>query len=350
MLGNPLQTTENRSSASWKAVSTMRALLCSRLGDPSVLELVDMEPPAPKPGEIGVRVRAAALNFPDVLMVAGGYQLKPPLPFIPGIEACGEVVALGEGAAGHRVGDRVIFGKRFGAFAEQVTLPAADARPLPTGWSFAEGAAFAVGYKTAYHAIVQRGQLKPREVLLVHGASGGVGLAAVELGKLIGARVIATGSDDERLETVRRKGADFVINYRDTPFWQSVKDVTDGHGADVIYDPVGGDVFDQSLKCIAWNGRILLIGFTSGRIATLPTNIALIKGFSVIGVRAGEAVRRDPQVGIEYNRELWRMADEGRIRPHVSHVLPLEKWVEAMALLTDRKVVGKAVLDLGGAL
>lgn len=327
----------------------MKALLCSRLGNPSVLDLVDVEPPAPGPGELGIRVRAAALNFPDVLMVAGGYQLKPPLPFIPGMEACGEVIALGKGVRDHRIGDRVIFGKRFGAFAEQVTVPAADARPLPKGWSFAEGSAFAVGYKTAYHAIVQRGQIKPREVLLVHGASGGVGLAAVELGKVLGARVIATGSDDARLDVVRQKGADFVINYREAPFAQAVKDLTDGRGADVIYDPVGGDVFDQSLKCIAWNGRILLIGFTSGRIATLPTNIALIKGFSVIGVRAGEAVRRDPQIGVEYHRELWKLANEGRIRPHISHMLPLEKWVEAMALLTDRKVVGKAVLDLGGA-
>ncbi|MDF3072893.1 MAG: Alcohol dehydrogenase, zinc-binding domain protein [Alphaproteobacteria bacterium] len=327
----------------------MQALLCSRLGDPSVLELVELEPPAPKPGEIGVQVRAASINFPDVLMVAGGYQLKPPLPFIPGMEACGEVVALGDGVRDHRIGDRVIFGKRFGAFAEQVTVPAAEARPLPKGWSFAEGAAFAVGYKTAYHAIVQRGHIRPREVLLVHGASGGVGLAAVELGKVLGARVIATGSDDARLDVVREKGADFVLNYREAPFWQAVKDLTDGKGADVIYDPVGGDVFDQSLKCIAWNGRILLIGFTSGRIATLPTNIALIKGFSVIGVRAGEAVRREPQIGVEYHRELWQLANAGRIRPHVSHVLPLDRWVEAMALLTERKVVGKAVLDLGGA-
>jgi NADPH2:quinone reductase len=327
----------------------MKALWCSRLGDPSVLELIDVEPPPPKPGEIGVRVRAASINFPDVLMVAGGYQLKPTLPFIPGVEACGEVVALGEGVKDHRLGDRVIFGKRYGAFAEQVTVAAADARPLPKGWSFAEGAAFAVGYKTAYHAIVQRGHIRPREVLLVHGASGGVGLAAVELGKVLGARVIATGSDDARLEIVRAKGADFVINYREAPFWQTVKDLTDGRGADVIYDPVGGDVFDQSLKCIAWNGRILLIGFTSGRIATLPTNIALIKGFSVVGVRAGEAVRREPQIGVEYHRELWKLANEGRIRPHISHLLPLERWVEAMALLTDRKVVGKAVLDLGGA-
>ena len=327
----------------------MKALLCSRLGDPSVLDLVETEAPKPGPGEIAVRVRAAALNFPDVLMVRGEYQLKPPLPFTPGMEACGEIVALGEGVDRHRLGAPVIVGKRFGCFAEQVTVPAADARPLPEGWNFAEGAAFAVAYKTAYHAIVQRGQLKPREVLLVHGASGGVGLAAVELGKVLGARVIATGGSDERLETVRAKGADFVVNYSQGPFWQAIKDMTDGRGADVVYDPVGGDVFDQTLKCVAWNGRILIVGFTSGRRASLPTNIALIKGFSVIGVRAGEAVRRDPQVGIEYHRELWRLAGEGRIRPHVSHVLPLERWVEAMALLTDRKVVGKAVLDLGGA-
>ena len=327
----------------------MKALLCTRLGDPSVLQLVEMEAPQPGPGEIGIRVRAGALNFPDVLMVAGGYQLRPPLPFIPGMEACGEVTSLGPGVEAHRVGDRVIFNKRFGCFAEQVTVPAQDARPLPAGWSFAEGAAFAVGYKTAYHALVQRGHLKPREVLLVHGAAGGVGLAAVELGKLLGARVIATGGDDARLETVRERGADFVLNYRDAPFWQTVKDLTDGRGADVIYDPVGGDVFDQSLKCIAWNGRILIVGFTSGRIATLPTNIALIKGFSVIGVRAGESVRREPEVGVEYTRELWKLASEGLLRPHVSHVLPLENWVEAMALLTERKVVGKAVLDIGGA-
>lgn len=322
----------------------MKAVLCSRLDGPTALEIVDLPAPEPAAGEVVVRVRAASLNFPDVLMTRGGYQLKPPLPFTPGMEAAGEVVAVGAGVSRWKAGDKVIVGKRFGCFAEQTAVPQDNVFPLPRDWSMAEGAAFAVAYKTAYHAIVQRGELKPREVLLVHGAAGGVGLAAVELGKALGASVIATGGDDARLEVVRGKGADFVVNYRNGPFFQIVKDLTDGRGANVIYDPVGGEVFEQSMKCVAWHGRILIIGFTSGRPALAPTNHVLIKGVSVIGVRAGEAARREPRLGVEYHKALWELAEAGRIRPHVSHQLPFERVAEAMALLTDRKVVGKAVL------
>jgi NADPH2:quinone reductase len=324
----------------------MRAVLCDTLGDPSLLKIVDLPVPEPQPGEVLVRVRAAALNFPDVLMVAGSYQHKPPLPFIPGVEAAGEIAALGNGTAGWSVGDRVIFGKRPGCFAEYVTVSAEALFPAPQGWSFAEAAAYRVGATTAYNALVHRAVLKPREVLLVHGATGGVGMAAVQLGKHLGARVIATGGDDGKLSVVREQGADFVINYRTTDFVPLVKDLTDGRGADVIYDPVGGETFARSLRCAAFAGRLLVIGFTSGDPSILKSNHILIKCLSVIGVRAGEHARYHRPFAEEYLRELPRLAALGVMRPHISHRFAPDQIVEAMRTLQARQVVGKAVLDL----
>jgi NADPH2:quinone reductase len=324
----------------------MRAVLCETLGDPSLLKIVDLPVPEPKPGEVLIRVRAAALNFPDVLMVAGSYQHKPALPFIPGVEAAGEIAALGDGAAGWSVGDRVIFGKRPGCFAEYVTVSAEALFPAPQHWSFAEAAAYRVGATTAYNALVHRAALKPREVLLVHGATGGVGMAAVQLGKHLGARVIATGGDDGKLAVVRDQGADFVINYRATDFVPLVKDLTDGRGADVVYDPVGGETFARSLRCAAFGGRLLIIGFTSGDPSTLKSNHILIKCLSVIGVRAGEHARHHRALAEDYARELPRLAALGVMRPHISHRFALEQVVEAMRTLQARQVVGKAVLEL----
>ena len=325
----------------------MRAVLCEQLGDPSVLKIVDLPAPTPGKGEVLVRVRAAAMNFPDVLMVAGGYQHKPALPFTPGMEAAGEILALGDGVSGWSVGDKVIFGKRPGAFAEQVAVPVSGlAMKVPEGWSFAEGAAFRVGAQTAYHGVVHRAALKHGETLLVHGATGGVGLAAVQLGKHLGATVIATGGDDAKLEVVRTYGgADHVVNYRTGDFVAAVKEITKGRGADVIYDPVGGDVLEKSVRCAAFGGRLAVIGFTSGGPSKLMSNHILIKCLTVLGVRAGEAARYDPAYAEDYKVTMPKLAAQGVMRPHISHRLPMERVADAMRLLLDRKVVGKAVLE-----
>lgn len=326
----------------------MRAVVCDRLGDPSVLRIEERPVPEADAGHIVVRVGAASVNFPDVLMVAGGYQHKPELPFVPGMEGAGTIHAVGPGVADRKVGERVIFNLRPGAFAEYVRLKGtAPLMKLPGDWSFAEGAGFRVAAQTAYHALVHRAALRRGEVLLVHGASGGVGLAAVQLGKHVGARVIATGSDDARLAVVKAQGADEVVNYRTGDFVGAVKALTDGRGADVIYDPVGGDVLEKSVRAAAYGARLLVVGFTSGGPSRLMSNHILIKGLSVLGVRAGETILRlSPELGRDYVEELPRLAALGVMRPHVSHRFPMERVAEAFHVLTDRKVVGKAVIEM----
>ncbi|AAK22755.1 alcohol dehydrogenase, zinc-containing [Caulobacter vibrioides CB15] len=300
--------------------------------------------PQPGPGEALVRVRAASVNFPDLLMTRGEYQLKPPLPFTPGLDLAGEVVALGEGVTGLSVGDAVVGGARLGGFAEYAVLSAGALKPKPARLSFAEAAAYGAAYLTAYVALVRRARLEPGEWVLVHGAAGGVGLAAVDLAKALGARVIATSASDAKLAQVKVLYApDAVVNVTEG-FRDQVKAITGGHGADVIYDPVGGDVFDESVRCIAFDGRLLVIGFTSGRIPNVSVNMPLIKGFSVMGVRAGEYGRQFPEKGRENADAIWTMANEGVIRPHVHAELPLDRWREAFDLLAERKVVGKAVI------
>jgi NADPH2:quinone reductase len=323
----------------------MKAVVCRVLEGPDALVIEEKPSPKPGPGQVLVRVRAASVNFPDYLMTKGLYQLKPDLPFTPGMEAAGDIMALGEGVTGWSVGDRVVATMRFGAFAEEVLANADNLMAIPPGFDYATGCAFPAAYSTAWVALRRRDYLKPGEVLLVHGAAGGVGLAAVELGRHFGARVIATVGDDAKADVVRRYGADLVINYRNG-FREKVLEATGGKGADVIYDPVGGDVFDESTRCIAWGGRILIIGFAGGRIADLKTNIALIKGFSVVGVRAGEFARRDPEAGRENVAALLRLCAEGRINPHVSHRLPMKRAAEAMKVLAERRVIGKCVLEM----
>ena len=322
----------------------MKAVVCRVLEGPDALVIEERPSPVPGPGQVLVRVRAASVNFPDYLMTKGLYQLKPDLPFTPGMEAAGDILALGPDVTGWAVGDRVVATMRFGAFAEEVLASAEGLMAIPPGFDYATGCAFPAAYSTAWVALRRRDYVKPGETLLVHGAAGGVGLAAVELGKLFGARVIATIGDDAKADVVRRYGADVVINYRNG-FREAVLEATGGRGADVIYDPVGGDVFDESTRCIAWGGRILIIGFAGGRIADLKTNMALIKGFSVVGVRAGEFARRDPPAGRENMEALLRLCAEGRINPHVSHRLPLEKAADAMKVLANRQVIGKCVLE-----
>jgi len=322
-----------------------RALIVRALSDDlSTLKMEDRALAAPGKGEVKVRLRAASVNFPDILMVQGKYQLKPELPFSPGMEGAGDVVAVGEGVSRVKVGDKVVFGSRFGCYAEEINVAEAAVRALPSGFDYAKGAAYPAAYLTAYVGLVRRGTLQAGETLLVHGAAGGVGLAAVDLGKLLGATVIATASSDEKRAFLKSYGADHVLP--SAGFREAVKDLTGGRGADVIYDPVGGDVFDESVRCIAFDGRLLVIGFTSGRIPTVSVNMPLIKGFSVVGVRAGEYGRQFPAKGIENIRTIDAWASAGKIRPHVCATFPLEQAPEAMAMLENRKVIGKVVLTM----
>jgi NADPH2:quinone reductase len=300
--------------------------------------------PAPlKQGEVRVAIHAAGINFPDILMAAGEYQLKPELPFMPGMEAAGEVTEVGDGAAGAALGDRVIVKMRHGGYADEAVVSPSQLAPLPSNFDFAEGATFLAAHGTAYHALIDRGQIRPGEVLLVHGAGGGVGLAAVEIGRMLGATVIAAASSEEKLAVAKAKGADHLLLYAREPFRDAVKRITDGRGADVVFDPVGGEIFENSLRCIAWGARVLVIGFTGG-IGIARTNLLLIKGGSVLGVRAGEAVRRNPALGKVRIKNLMEWAEAGKIRPHISHRLPLEDYARAMRLLIERKAIGRVAL------
>jgi NADPH:quinone reductase len=326
----------------------MRAVVCDRLGDPSVLKVQDVPIPEIGPADVLIKVGAASVNFPDVLMLTADYQHKPELPFVPGMEGAGTISAIGAEVKNWKAGDRVIFGVRPGAFAEYVRVPASgNLMRLPAGWSDAEGSAFRVGATTAYHSLVHRAALKPSEVLLVHGASGGVGMAAVQLGKHLGAQVIATGSNDARLAVVREQGADLVVNLATADFVSIVKGRTDGRGADVIYDPVGGEVLEKSMRAAAYGARLLIVGFTSGGPTRIMSNHVLIKGLSILGVRAGETARRSGSAfAKDYAVELPRLAGLGVMRPHISHRFPMERAADAFRALIDRKVVGKAVIDI----
>ena len=322
----------------------MRALVCDTLTDDfSGLSVQDIPVPEVGEGEVLVRVKAASVNFPDLLMSQGQYQMKPELPFIQGMECAGIVEAVGEGVSEFSPGDRVVGGNKTGAFAEFALLPASSLSLVPDNMGFAEAAAYPAAYLTAYVALVRRANLQPGETLLVHGASGGVGMAAVDVGKLLGATVIATSASDAKLDKVIAHGADYAINVAQG-FRDKVKTLTGGRGADVIFDPVGGDVFDESVRCIAFDGRLLVVGFTSGRIPEVKANMPLIKGFSVVGVRAGEYGRRFPERGKENMEAIWKWAAEGKTRPRIHAELPLENWREAYRLLTDREVVGKVVI------
>jgi NADPH2:quinone reductase len=306
--------------------------------------LADLPVPEPGPGEVRVRVRAAAVNFPDLLMTRGDYQLKPDLPFVSGLEFAGEVDAVGEGVSGWQAGDAVVGGNRFGAMAEYAVVPAAALRRKPEALGWDEAAAYPVAYLTAYVALVRCARIEPGETLLVHGAAGGVGLATVDLAKALGARVIAAASSADKRDAIAQAYAPDALLAAEPGFREAVKALTGGKGADVIFDPVGGDVFDESTRCIAFGGRLLVIGFASGRIPEVSVNRPLIKGFSVVGVRAGEYGRRFPERGAENVAAIDALAAEGRIRPHVHAALDLADWREGFAMLERREVVGKVVL------
>lgn len=334
-------------SAAPAAAGSYRALVCHRLSDDlSGVEMRSLPARAPGPRQVLVRLRAASVNFPDLLMTKGLYQFRPELPFVPGLEGAGVVEAVGSEVTGFSVGERVLAHNKTGCFAEQILLPDTAVRRIPGGLDFAQAAAFQAAAVTAYVALVRRGNLAAGETLLVHGASGGVGMATVQLGRHLGARVIATGTSDEKLAVVREQGAHEVIDLRRENMRERVKELTGGAGADVIFDPVGGDVFDESLRCIAWDGRLLVIGFASGRIPSVSANIPLIKGFSVVGVRAGEYGRRNPARGAENLRAIDVLAEQGVFRPYIGARFPLENALDALRLIAERKVVGKAVIEM----
>ena len=325
----------------------MKALRVNELlPDLAGVALEELATPKPQAGEVLVKIRAATLGFPDFLMTHGGYQLKPPVPFSPGMEGAGEIAALGADVEGWAVGDKVVCGG-LGTFTNYMAMPAERLRKIPDGLDFATAAATGSAYLTAYVGLVRRGLLQKNEWLLVHGAAGGVGLAAVDLGKYLGAKIIATASSGEKLALIEEKFApEAVININDG-FREKVKELTGG-GADVIYDPVGGDVFDESVRCIGWDGRLLIIGFADGRIPNIGVNMPLIKGFSVVGVRAGEYGRRNPEKGAENQEAIWRLAAEGKITPHVHARLPLSQWRDGFDMMARREIVGRVIFEPDG--
>lgn len=322
----------------------MKALLCrANADDIGTAKIEDVALPELGANDVRIRVRAAAVNFPDVLMIQGKYQHKPELPFVVGGERAGDVIAVGSGVTRFKVGDRVVGGALAGGFAQEAQGPESSYRPIPGEADYAVASAYTTAYLTAYVSLVRRGEMAKGETLLVHGAAGGVGLAAVDLGKVLGATVIATASSDEKRAFLKDYGADHVLP--SSGFREAVKELTSGRGADVIYDPVGGDVFDESVRCIAFNGRILIVGFTSGRIPTVSVNMPLIKGFSVVGVRAGEYGRKFPEKGRENIAAIDKLLADGKIRPHIHARFPLSQAVDAMHMLTTRKVIGKVVIE-----
>jgi NADPH2:quinone reductase len=321
----------------------MKALVCRAISeDIGTLRLEEVSLPPPARGEVRVRIRAAAVNFPDILTVQGKYQHKPALPFTPGMEAAGEVVACGADVVSVKPGDRVIAGG-LGCFAEEVQLPEISLRPTPAGIDDALAAGFTAAYLTAYVGLVRRARLEKGEWLLVHGAAGGVGLAAADLGRALGAKVMATASTDVKRAFLQRYGVDRALP--SSGFREQVKALSGGRGADVIFDPVGGDVFDESTRCIAFDGRLLVVGFASGRIPEIGANIPLIKGFSVVGMRAGEYGRRFPERGRENIAAIDGMLGEGLLHPCVGARFPLDRAADAMRMLLERRAVGKVIVE-----
>lgn len=322
----------------------MRAVVVDRWMEPQDLAVREIPEPAVGPGTLKVEVEAAGCNFFDTLMVRGQYQVKPAFPFIPGGELSGAVVEVGAAVAGFAVGDRVLAPVPTGAYAERAVVPAASAWRVPPAMSFEEGATFPIVYPTSYAALVFRARMQPGETLLVHAAAGGVGLAAVQIGKALGARVIATAGGADKLEIVRQAGADALIDYQTDDFVERVRALTDGRGADVIYDSVGGDVFDRSLKCIAWNGRLLVIGFAGGRIPEVKANRILLKNISVVGVHWGAYARNEPERVAETFTALFQMYAEGQVKPVIFARYPLERTGEALVALGSRRTYGKVVV------
>jgi NADPH2:quinone reductase len=326
----------------------MRAVVCKELIGPAGLVVEERPVPEPGPGEVRIRVRAAGLNFADTLMIKGQYQDKPPLPFVPGLEIAGQIARCGEGVAGFTPGERVMATLDHGGFAEEAVTQASNVVRLPDSIDYPTAAGFAIAYGTAYGALLWAGRLQRGETLLVHGAAGGVGLATVECGRALGARVIATARGRDHLEVARDHGADALIDTASEDVRARVRELTEGHGANVVFDPFGGELFEASLRSIAWAGRILVVGFASGQIPQIPANLLLVKNSAAIGFYWGSYRRHDPARVHASFETLLRWHTEGRIRPHVSALHPLPEARSALALLLARRSTGKVVLTMDG--
>jgi len=324
----------------------MKAVLCRQYGPPDSLSFEDIESPRPGPGEVVISTKAASVNFPDVLIIQNKYQFKPPLPFSPGSELAGVVKEVGAGVSAWQPGDKVIAFTTYGAFAEEVKTEASRLLPLPEGMSFETGAAFLLTYGTSDHALRDRGALRAGETLLVLGAAGGVGLAAIEIGKALGARVIACASSADKLAVCRSHGADELIDYATEDLRERIKALTEGRGVDVVYDAVGGPYSEPAFRSLAWRGRLLVVGFAAGDIPKLPLNLALLKGAAVVGVFWGDFARREPKAFAASVRQLGEWYREGKLKPHVSETFPLQKAADALKLMAARQVKGKVVLTV----
>lgn len=322
----------------------MKAVLCKKLGPPETLVVEDVPSLTPQPGQVVVSVKAAGVNFPDTLIIQGKYQFKPEPPFSPGGEAAGIVKAVGEGVTNVKPGDRVIAAATWGGFAEEMVADADRLVPMPDGMDFVPASAFILTYGTSYHALKDRANLQPGETLLVLGASGGVGLAAVQLGKAMGAHVIAAASSDAKLDVAKRNGASEVINYGTEDLRSRVKQITGGKGVDVIYDPVGGPYSEPALRDMAWNGRYLVVGFAAGEIPKIPLNLALLKGCAIVGVFWGAFTRNEPERNRRNNQELLEMFMQGKVAPHIHATYPLDRAAEALNEVLYKRVSGKVVL------
>jgi len=322
----------------------MRALICDNADGYENLRVGERDVPQPQAGEVLVAVKAAGLNFADPLMCAGKYQMKPALPFVPGLELAGTIAGLGDGVIGFAIGDRVMGVVDHGAFASHAICKAADVFPMPTGLDFAEAAGFPVAYGTSYGALIWKARLMAGETLLVHGAAGGVGLTAVEIGKALGARVIATAGGADKCAVATAHGADEVIDYKNEDIRERVKALTGGAGVDVVYDPVGGDVFEASLRAVKWGARLVVIGFAGGKVQQVPANILLVKNVDVLGFFWGSYRRERPDLLAESFRALSVMLEKGQLRPHVSETLPLDSWRQGFDSLVSRRSTGKVVL------
>jgi NADPH2:quinone reductase len=322
----------------------VKAVVCREYGPPESLVVEEVPPPVPGPGEVVVAVKATSVNFPDVLIIQNKYQFKPPPPFSPGSELAGVVQSTGGDVDRFKPGDAVIAFATYGAFAEQVKTDARRLFRIPEGMDFITAAAFGLTYATSDHALRDRARLAADETLVVLGAAGGVGLAAIEIGKALGARVIACASTDDKLAVCRSHGADETINYAREDLRERIKQLTGGRGVDVVYDPVGGAYTEPAVRSLAWRGRLLVVGFASGEIPRIPINLTLLKGCSIVGVFWGEFTRREPDAFAESMRQLDRWWREGRLRPLVSQTFPLDRAADALALIARREVTGKLVL------
>ena len=322
----------------------MKAMVCERFGGPESLAQRELpDPEAPLAGEIQVRLEARGVQYVDVLMLAGKYQFRPEPPFVPGGEAAGHVVAVGMGVTDFAVGDAVMSRHTLGAFAELGNAKAMLCDKLPTGLSLAQGGVFRGAYTTAFHALLQRGRLKAGEWVLVHGAAGGIGIAAIQMAKAFGASVIATAGSDAKRKACLEEGADQAIDYR-SGFVDQVKQLTGGRGVDIVYDPIGDKVADESLRCLAWGGRLLILGFLGGGPTSIRSNYLLIKGIDAVGVRIGGLNEADPELASANMKALTKLAEQGKLRPRISHTFRLEQAAEALQAVIDRAVIGKAVL------